>query len=59
MKKESRFQEIYNEGGVICNNQIIVDTKTGVNYLMVQAGYSIAVTPLIDKDGKPVVSEVV
>ena len=36
---------------------VYVDMKTGVNYLCVQAGSSIGLTPLLDKDGKPVITE--
>lgn len=37
--------------------RIIVDKKTGVNYLFVTSGYAGGLTPLLDKDGKPVVTE--
>ncbi len=36
---------------------IYVDQKTGVHYLYVQNGYSGGVTPLLDADGKPVVTK--
>ena len=36
--------------------QILVDTETGINYInTVGQGYC-GITPLLDKDGKPVVS---
>lgn len=35
---------------------IIVDTKTGVNYLFVRSGYGAGLTPLLDADGKPFVT---
>lgn len=35
---------------------IIVDKKTGVNYLMVRSGYGAGLTPLLDADGKPIVT---
>ena len=35
---------------------IYVDRETGVNYLYIQVGYSGGVTPLLDADGKPVVT---
>ncbi len=56
MKKEKRFKTIYNENGFLSNKEIFVDKETGVNYLWVSAGYSSSITPLLDKDGKPVVS---
>ena len=36
---------------------IIVDNETGVNYLMVRSGYGAGLTPLIDADGKPIVTK--
>ena len=36
---------------------IIVDKKTGVNYLFVRSGYGAGLTPLIDADGKPIVTK--
>ena len=35
---------------------IIVDKKTGVNYLMVRSGYGAGLTPLLDAEGKPIVT---
>ena len=36
--------------------RIFVDKQTGVNYLYVNSGYSGGLTPLIDADGKPIVT---
>ena len=36
---------------------IIVDQKTGVNYLFVRSGYGAGLTPLIDSEGKPIVTK--
>ena len=36
---------------------IIVDKETGVNYLMVRSGYGAGLTPLIDAEGKPIVTK--
>ena len=33
-----------------------IDTETGVNYLFVQGGYAGGLTPLLDKNGKPVIT---
>jgi len=40
-------------------NEVIIlqDKQTGVQYLFVQNGYAGGLSPLLDKDGKPVVSE--
>lgn len=35
---------------------VLVDKETGVNYLFVQSGYAGGLTPLLDADGKPVVT---
>jgi len=57
MAKEKRFVKIHTEGGLADNlMQIWVDTKTGVNYLYSASGYSGGLTPLLDRDGKPVIS---
>ena len=39
-------------------SHVIVDKETGVNYLFVQSGYAGGLTPLLDRDGKPVVTPV-
>lgn len=57
MDNTERFEKIYSQG-IMNVMEIWVDTETGVNYLFRQAGYSGGMTPLLDKDGKPVVSPV-
>ena len=52
---EKRFGKIYSDG-MINISEIWVDTKTGVNYLFHMSGYAGGLTPLLDRDGKPVVS---
>ena len=52
---EKRFVKIYSDG-VVNVSEIWVDTQTGVNYLYHAAGYSGGLTPLLDRDGKPVIS---
>lgn len=56
MAKEKRFQKIYSQGAGI--NEIWVDKETGVNYLYHSSGYAGGLTPLLDKDGKPIVTPV-
>lgn len=36
--------------------QILEDTQTGVNYVFRKVGNAGGMTPLLDKDGKPVIS---
>lgn len=55
MAKEKRFVKLYTQGSLEVN-EIWVDTHTGVNYLFHCAGYAGGLTPLLDRDGKPVVS---
>lgn len=56
MGKE-RFVKIYSQG-VMTVTEIWVDTETGVQYLYHRDGYSGGLTPLLDRDGKPVVGPV-
>ncbi len=53
--EEKRFR-VDEEQGVLTNYRIIVDNETGVNYLFVSCGEAGGLTPLLDKDGKPVVT---
>ena len=53
-KKQERFVRVHSEN--MGSEQIVVDTKTGVNYLFVQSGYAGGLTVLLDRDGKPVIS---
>lgn len=57
MAKNERFEKIY-EQGVMQTLEIWVDKQTGVNYLYRQSGYSGGLTPLLDADGKPVITPV-
>ena len=54
--KEKRFVKIYADTGFSSANEIWVDIKTGVNYFYHISGYSGGLTPLLDRDGKPVIS---
>lgn len=56
---KDRFDIIEREGmGLATTAAVIVDKETGVNYLYVHRGYGGGLTPLLDKDGKPVVTKV-
>ena len=55
-KKEERFVRIYSEN--MGSEAILVDRLTGVHYLFVQSGYAGGLTPLLDRDGKPIVSPI-
>ena len=45
------------KGPFMTDALIIVDKETGVNYLMVRSGYGAGLTPLIDADGKPIITK--
>lgn len=55
MSNEKRFFKIYSKGAME-GCEIWVDTETGVNYFYHFSGYSGGLTPLLDRDGKPIVS---
>ena len=56
---EKRFVKTYSQSGFIDNGvAIYVDRETGVNYLFMQSGYAGGLTPLLDRDGKPVITPV-
>ena len=55
-KKEKRFIKTRSQG--MDSIQVWVDKETGVNYLFVSSGYSGGLTPLLDREGKPVVTPV-
>ena len=58
MMDKKRFEVAYQEGnGFSYLRVILVDKETGVNYLFVQSGYAGGLTPLLDSDGKPVVTK--
>ena len=54
--KRFEFQEP-EKGTILTDALIIIDKKTGVNYLMVRSGYGAGLTPLIDAKGKPIVTK--
>lgn len=52
-----RFVEVYSQG-VTNVRKVIVDTETGVNYLLMSSNMTggSGITVLVDADGKPVVT---
>ena len=53
--KDKRFEKIY-EQGIVAAMEIWVDKETGVNYLFHRDGYGGGLTPLLNADGKPIIS---
>ena len=58
MAKNQRFEKIYSQGTMSVTD-IRVDKETGINYLYHASGYSGGLTPLLDREGKPVISSIV
>ena len=56
MANRKRFVWEKVQGGLLKQASIIIDKETGVNYLFVQEGYAGGLTPLLDKDGRPVIT---
>ena len=59
-KKTDRFICTEISGGAFDNTQqrILIDRKTGVNYLWTSNGYAGGLTVLVDIEGKPIVTSV-
>ncbi len=55
MAADERFEKVFSQG-FLTVTEIWVDKETGVNYLFHQDGNAGGLTPLLDRDGKPVVS---
>ena len=55
MAKNDRFIKTYSQGSLTVS-EIWVDRETGVNYFYHASGYGGGLTPLLDREGKPVVT---
>ena len=59
-KKGTRFEVIFKDGSQMRDEgyrQILVDKETGVNYLTWKSGYGAGITPLLDSEGKVIVTK--
>ena len=54
---DKRFEKVYTQGA-LTTTEIWVDKETGVNYLFHADGNAGGLTPLLDKDGRPVITPV-
>lgn len=57
--KMERFIKVYSQPNAEGNEkgtEIWLDRVTGVNYLFCYAGYAEGFTPLLDRNGKPIVT---
>ena len=52
-----RFEQIYAQDST-AQTEIWVDRETGVNYVFHASGYAGGLTPLLDRQGNPVVTAV-
>ena len=52
-----RFEKVYSQGAMNVT-EIWIDKESGVNYLYHASGYSGGLTPLLDREGKLVISPV-
>lgn len=57
MAKEKRFEKVYSQD--LGSVSVFVDKETGVNYLFTQSGYAGGLTPLLDREGKPVITPII
>jgi len=59
MAEDKRFVVTYKQGGFANPGcKILVDRQTGVNYLWSESGYAGGLTPLLNRDGTPVITPV-
>ena len=58
MAKNDRFEKVYSQGTMNIT-EIWVDKETGVNYVFHKSGYAGGITPLLDREGKPIITAVV
>lgn len=54
---ENKRFEITETEGSVKGFYVVVDRETGVNYLVAKFGTAGGICPLIDKDGKPIVTK--
>lgn len=57
MPKNDRFEKVYSQGSLNVT-EIWVDRETGINYIFHTSGYAGGMTPLLDREGKPVITAI-
>ncbi len=50
-----RFEKVYSQGVIGSGVEILQDQETGVQYLYCWGAGGAGLTPLLDRDGKPVI----
>lgn len=60
MSKEKRFVQVYEEecGFFDPESSLVVDTKTGVTYLIIRNTFGSGIAPFLNADGKPIITNV-
>ena len=58
MGKNERFEKVYSQGAMNVM-EIWVYKETGVNYVFHASGNAGGMTPLLDREGKPVISSII
>ena len=58
MSKDERFEKTYSQG-TINITEIWVDKETGVNYVFHTSANAGGMTPLLDREGKPVITPMI
>ena len=58
MKQEKRFVRVHTEGSAFEESSIWVDRKTGVSYFWHSSGNAGGLTPLLDREGTPIITTV-
>ena len=57
MAEDKRFEKTYTQGA-LNTTEIWVDRETGVNYVFHCSGNAGGMTPLLNRDGKPVITPI-
>ena len=57
-KAKKRFVKVHTDGS-FSGNEIWVDRETGVNYFFHASGYAGGLTPLLDREGKPIITPII
>lgn len=58
MSKDERFEKTYSQG-TLNITEIWFDKETGVNYVFHTSGNAGGMTPLLDREGKPVITPII
>lgn len=56
--EKDRFEKVYSQG-ILNTTEIWVDRETGINYLFHSDSNAGGLTPLLDREGKPVITAVI